>query len=71
VAADPRGAPITEPTPIVDAPPVVVAPVQAADAGVALYADRAGPPINTGLTEGSSNFATITAEARRSILPPE
>ena len=41
------------------------------DAATRLYVDRAGPPINTGLTEGSSNFATMTAEARRAAESPE
>ena len=47
-------------------PPVVVE-----DAGSRLYQDRAGSARNTGLTEGSSNFATITAEARRAAGLPE
>ena len=51
--------------------PVIVEAVPVGDAGVALYVDRAGAPINTGLTEGSSNFATITAEARRAAASPE
>lgn len=50
---------ITPPTPEPPKPPI------AADAAVAVYKDKAGGPINTGLTEGLSNFATITAEARR------
>ena len=55
----------------------IAVPVQApivpdipADVGVNLYHDRSGAPINTGLTEGSSNFATMTASAR-SVLPQE
>lgn len=70
----PVAPPIIKPAAPIPEPVVIVAPVvvaQAADAGVSLYVDRAGPPINTGLTEGSSNFATITAEARRSVLPQE
>lgn len=50
--------------------PVVVEAIPVGDAGVALYVDRAGPPISTGLTEGSSNFATMT-ESARSVLPKE
>jgi len=47
--------------------PVANEPKMPADAGVALYTDRSGPPINTGLTEGINNLATITADARRSV----
>ena len=69
VAPPPVIIPESEPvvSPVVE--PVIVEAIPVGDAGVALYVDRAGPPINTGLTEGSSNFATITAEARRSVLP--
>ena len=45
-------------------------PVFVADAGAALFVDRAGGKINVGLTEGADNFATITAHAR-SVLPQE
>lgn len=48
-----------------------VVPEIVADASTRIYTDRAGPPISTGLTEGSSNFATITAEARRAAESPE
>ena len=51
------------------APPPKPIPYIPEDVGVNLYHDRSGAPINMGLTEGSSNFATITAEARRSVLP--
>lgn len=60
-----------EPVPV--APPIKVPdlPYIPEDVGVNLYQDRAGAPINTGLTEGSGNFATITAEARRAAASPE
>lgn len=65
----PPAAPIIEPVaPVVE--PVIVEAVPVGDAGVSLYVDRAGPPISTGLTEGSSNFATMT-ESARSVLPKE
>ena len=54
-----------EPVPVAPKP----IPYIPEDVGVNLYHDRSGAPINMGLTEGSSNFATITAEARRSVLP--
>ncbi len=56
-----------KPEPTAEAP----APQIIADASTRLYVDRAGPPINTGLTEGSSNFATMTAEARRAAANPQ
>ena len=57
------------------APTLAVPPVKSIDVpediGAALYTDRAGPPINTGLTEGASNLATITADARRAVAARE
>lgn len=56
-----------------NAPPIpapVAQPI-AADAGVAIYKDAHGPPIGVGLTEGSSNIGTITAEAIRAAAHPE
>lgn len=55
------------PEPIAEHP----APQIIADAGARLYTDRHGPAISTGLTEGSSNFATMTAEARRAAAHPQ
>lgn len=64
----PVAVPVVEVVPV--PPPVVVPAEPVADAGVSLYRDRAGAPISTGLTEGSSNFATMT-ESARSVLPKE
>ena len=52
------------------APPIEV-PESVPDAGVAIYHDRAGGPMNPGLTEGSSNFGTITESARAVVREAE
>lgn len=62
---------ISDDTPADEGPAPVIAPVVVADAGVAIYRDAHGPAIGTGLTEGSSNIRTITAEARRAAAHPE
>ncbi len=41
------------------------------DAGALIYKDRAGAPMVAGLTEGSSNLATVTAEAIRAAAEPQ
>ena len=75
----PRPSPVPDTPPIetapcpavVVSPPVVVAePVFVADAGVALYHDRAGKAMSTGLTEGRDNLHAVTEHAR-SVLPSE
>ncbi len=64
-------APLPTASLVAEVPDVPVIPVPVSDAAVLIYKDRAGTPMVTGLTEGASNFATITAEAIRAAAHPQ
>lgn len=56
---EPKAVEIPAPVPV-----PISAPVIPADAGTAIYTDRAQPPHPSGLMEGIVNFETVTAAAR-------
>lgn len=73
-------APKKHPVPAVSTPAATApethhdAPAPVADAGIALYKDKAAPTREKQVSEGAANFATITADARAvvaSLTPDE